>query len=345
MVQSAVPIPVPPDLKSTTNRFPLRAFYAGPENSLARQAFESFTSVAAGHLNPLVVHGPTSVGKSQFVRCVIDRWKQVCRGKNVVEVQGKEFAKQFGEAVRSDTLRVFRRQFENIHLFILEDLHHFTRAEATQREFLHLFDRLHRSGVSLVITSRYAPVLLDGLLPALTSRLASGLTVPIVPSGTAARNAMLRDLSEIRRTRISANALNRLARESLFSTIDVLETAESLLSLGKSVDIRDVQQAIRQRIAASHLTTQQIARCTAAHFAISTKLLKSSSRRRNVVLARGVTIHLARLLTNESLESIGMALGKRDHTTILHHAKKMQRLVTTDQEVQNAVDAVKQRLA
>ena len=343
MVSAAISIPLTQETENSRRQSLLRAFYAGPENFLAQQAFESFTSNCE-RFNPLVIHGPAGTGKSQLARCIATRWQTDNPDSRMLSMSSAEFARHYNEAIRNDVLSDFRGPFQQIGMFVLEDIETFATKPSTQKELLFLFDRMWRSHVSILVTLRAAPATISGILPALASRLAMGFCLPIAKPGFLARQAMLQDVLGQFPKLMSPKAVDAIAQESHLTAVEMLAAARSLMATGQPIDLETVRRELGVRTEAAEVSHARITRATASYFQITQRSLKSASRNRQVVTARGVAIYLMRQLTSESLEAIGKHVGNRDHTTVLHNVRKMERLAQTEPEIQDAISTIQLQL-
>jgi chromosomal replication initiator protein len=106
-----------------------------------------------------------------------------------------------------------------------------------------------------------------------------------------------------------------------------------------------VDQFLNTRPTVGPPTLPSIARATAAHFDVPLSDLRSTSRTKAIVAARGMAIYLARTLAGASLVELGRYFGGRDHTTILHSYRKTQLLMDGDQPTVVAADRLKHSLS
>jgi len=195
------------------------------------------------------------------------------------------------------------------------------------------------------------------LLPELRSRLTAGLTVPLSPPGLQTRQALLVTLAEQQAVKLSRGPARVLA-EGLPVTVPELCGAMAQLAVAAQVaaqvddrGVIDVDTARRyladrkktDRPAHKAPTLPSIGSATARHFALRLSELRSSSRRRPVVTARGVAMYLARRLTGNSLQQIGRYFGDRDHTTVMHACHRTESLLSSDRVVQQAVEQLQEK--
>jgi chromosomal replication initiator protein len=188
---------------------------------------------------------------------------------------------------------------------------------------------------------------LSGLLPGLQSRLMGGLAIPLQPPGPAARLTVLRQVARQRRLELSEPVVHLLA-ESLPVTVPELRGALIQLETTLKVERRRatserVRKFLAQRGGTRQPDIDEVARAAADHFSLKLSELRSSSRRRALVTARGVAMYLARQVTGESLHRIGRYFGNRDHTTVMHGCRKTEELVKSDPAIREAVRRLQQR--
>ena len=77
------------------------------------------------------------------------------------------------------------------------------------------------------------------------------------------------------------------------------------------------------------------------YFDINTKDLKSSQRSNDIAFPRQIGMYLCRILTNESFPKIGESFGNRDHTTVMHAFKKIEKEIKEKKDTKLIVESVK----
>jgi chromosomal replication initiator protein len=313
----------------------LENFVAGPENRLVEVVIHAVLEGHAGDYNPIFLYGPSGTGKSHLAQGLAAAWKARHRRLRMQCITAVDFARELAEAIESQGVEDFRAKYRQAALAVFEDLGELgqKRSEklSAQEELIHTLDALVQRGSWVIVTCAKSPAELHDILPALQSRLMAGLTVPLAPPETAARLTILERVARERQFHLPKSAAQFLA-EGFYGTVPELLGALTQLEVparreGKSLDLRTVRRFLDEKKRAGAPEIPQIAAAVAKHFGLKLSELRSPSRRRAVVNARAVAIHLARKITRASLDQIGRYFGGRDHTTMMHSCRKIEELL------------------
>ncbi len=328
-------------------------FLAGPENQLVEVAVRSVVDRQAVVYNPLVLYGPSGTGKSHIARGLASLWSggkgDRSRRSRVVCTTAVDFARELAEAIEAQAVEEFRTKHRTADLLVFEDLGMLATRKSeklsAQEELIHTLDALLAEDRWVVVTAAAAPAELPGLMPALQSRLAAGLTIPLAPPGPAARLAVLRQLAAIRDIALPEPVV-RLLAENLSGTTPELAGALTELTVSASfdaapIDLQEVKRFLAEKSGPRQPSLHDIALATARHFGLRLSELKSPERRRALVAARGVAMYLARRWGEKSLEEIGRYFGGRDHTTVMHSCRTTGELVKHDPATHEAIERLR----
>ncbi len=328
-------------------------FLAGPENRLIEVAVRSVIDQPDTSYNPLVLYGPSGSGKSHVAQGLATVWKARSRRDRVVSTTAVDFARELAEAIESQAVEEFRVKYRTANLLVFEDLGMLATGKSgklsAQEEFIHTLDAMLAADGWVVVTASAAPAELPGLLPALQSRLAAGLTIPLAPPGPAARLAVLQQLAALRKVQLPEPVAQVLA-DGLTGTVPELAGALIHLAMGdplgdaKPIDLPSVRRYLAQRNRQQQPSLHEIALATARHFSLRLADLRSPVRRRALVTARGVAVYLARHFAGESLQEIGRYFGGRDHTTIMHSCRKIEEILKSDPTIHAAIEQLRKEL-
>ena len=174
----------------------------------------------------------------------------------------------------------------------------------------------------------------------LAGRLASGLVADIKPAELELRRRIVeRKLGDMPAVDLPAEVIDLLAAR-ITTNVRELEgalnrvVAYAALS-GKPVDIDFTQATLADILRANQrrVTIDEIQRKVSDHYRIRQAEMSSARRAREVARPRQVAMYLAKQLTPRSLPEIGRRFGGRDHTTVIHAVKQIEKLRQTDAEL------------
>jgi chromosomal replication initiator protein len=322
-------------------------FVAGPENAPALHAIEDICTRSALPYNPLVLYGPTGIGKSHLAHGIASHVAKAQPGSSVVYETGADFARGYAEAVESHGVLAWREAHRSAALLVLDDLEQLAERVAAQIELLHTIDSLRDTAGRIVVTARGVPSRIPHILPALTSRLSAGLTVRLAAPGPATRLAVLRMIAVARDLPISEDALLLLADELAVTARELSGALHDLAAAGNSgepIDPPAILSYLRSRESGRRATLREIATYTARYYAMHVADLRGPSRRRNIANARALAMFMARQLTGKSYCAVGKYFGGRDHTTVLHGCRKTEELMTRDTGLRQTVFELRSQL-
>ena len=104
--------------------------------------------------------------------------------------------------------------------------------------------------------------------------------------------------------------------------------------------VRDLMRGAEPR----RVRIDDILRTVSKHYGVNRGDLLSGRRNRSIVRPRQIGMYLAKLLTSRSLPEIGRRFGNRDHTTVLHAIRKIEQLMTDDDQLREEIELLKRLL-
>lgn len=317
---------------------PTSAFIAGTENRLAVVVLERLLhgdqlSDDVSWCNPLMLTGPSGSGKTHLARGIARHWTRLVGEELVGYLTAIDFARQLHAARNDGNLPLFREQIAGLRVLVIEDLQQLPQRVFVERELRDTIDILGETGCVVVVTARQISPLDAGL----RDRLLGGMSVRLSPPGIAARREILHRASESRGMTLDEENLQQLAHR-VEGLAPQLFRALAELDL-QSTTGQDVTAASREPV-----KLKQIIAVVARYYSLTQAALLSSARRKSLVHARGIIAYLARLLTDLSYAQIGQALGRRDHSTIIHAQRRIQDLAATDAATQRDLEELRRIL-
>ena len=312
-------------------------FIEGDCNRLARSAGYAVASKPGGtSFNPLLIYGGVGLGKTHLAHAIGIEIKEKSPEKIVLYVSSERFTHQFIDAVKNNETNDFIHFCQMIDVLILDDIQFFAGKEKTQDVFFHIFNHLHQTGKQIILTSDKAPVDMQGVEQRLLSRFKWGLSADLQSPSLETRIAILKNKMYQDGIELPDDVIEYLAYSI---TTNVRELEGALISLiaqsslnKKAVNLDLARQMIDKFVknTAREVSIDYIQKVVSDYFNMPVELMKSKTRKREIVQARQIAMYFSKKLTKSSLASIGMQCGGKDHATVLHACKTVNNLIDTD---------------
>ena len=312
-------------------------FVEGDCNRLARSAGYAVAEKPGGTaFNPLLIYGGVGLGKTHLAHAIGISIKNRMPNKTVLYVSSEKFTHQFIDSVKNNSTNDFIHFYQMIDVLLIDDVQFFSGKEKTQDVFFHIFNHLHQTGKQLVLTSDKAPVELQGMEQRLLYRFKWGLSADLQVADLETRIAILQKKMYADGIELPKEVVEYLAY-SISSNIRELEGA--LISLiaqsslnKKSITLDLAKQMIDKFVknTAREVSIEYIQKVVCDYFDLPIELMKSKTRKREVVQARQIAMYFSKKMTKSSLANIGMHCGGKDHATVLHACRTVNNLSETD---------------
>ncbi len=327
-------------------------FIEGLSNKLPRAAAESIALKPGKTVfNPLFLYGASGVGKTHLANAIGLKVKELYPELRVLYVSAHLFKVQYTDSVRKNTLNDFINFYQSIDVLIIDDIQEFVGVEKTQNTFFHIFNHLHQNGKQLIMTCDRPPVMLQGIEDRLITRFKWGLTAEIERPNLELRRSILADKMRREGIVMSPSVLEYVAENV---TDSVRELEGILISLhahsalyGREIDLALAERVISKavRVVEKELTVEDIVRTTCEYYHVKDESIYTSSRKRDIVLARQVAMFLThKHLPNLSLARIGQCIGSKDHSTVLHACRTIEEQIGVDKAVELAVGDIEAKM-
>ena len=331
-------------------RFSFETFVVGKPNEFAVAAAERIATSPKPPFNPLFLYGGVGLGKTHLMHAIAHRVMQLHAGRRVVYLSAEKFMYQFVRALRSKETIAFKELFRSVDLLMVDDVQFISGKDSTQEEFFHTFNTLVDRGRQIVISADRSPSDLSGLEERIRSRLGWGLVADIHPTTYELRLGILQAKAEQLGCDVSQRVLEFLASR-ITSNVRELEGALNRIvhhsSLGgRPTSIELAQEVLKDLLRANdrRVTIEEIQKAVIEHYAIRMADMTSARRSRSIARPRQVAMYLAKQLTPRSLPEIGKRFGGRDHTTVMHAVRQIEKLAQEDSQIATDLDVLKRRL-
>ncbi|MFZ4612842.1 MAG: chromosomal replication initiator protein DnaA [Bacteroidia bacterium] len=327
-------------------------FIEGECNRLARSAGFAVSNKPGGtSFNPLFIYGGVGLGKTHLMHSIGIQIKNQFPNKTVLYVNAEKFMHQYIDSVRNNDTNDFIHFYQMIDVLLMDDVQWFAGKEKTQDIFFHIFNHLHQSGKQIVLSADKPPVEMQGMEQRLLSRFKWGLSADLQAPDLETRIAILqkkvykdgidfpKDVLEYLAYSITNNIrelegalISLLAQSSLNKKAITLELAKSMIDKFVKNTAREVSIDFIQKIVSDY-------------FQLPIELMKSKTRKREVVQARQIAMYFSKSLTKASLASIGAHCGGKDHATVLHACRTVNNLMETDKRFKIYIEEIEKKIA
>jgi chromosomal replication initiator protein len=311
----------------------LAAFVVGPSNRMAHAAAE-LAAARPGEMSPLLVHGPSGVGKTHLLEGICGRFRGLHPGSTALVLSAEQFTTGFLQALHGGGLPGFRRTCRQADLLVIDDLQFFAGKRATTLELQQTVDAFHRHGRQIVFAADRDLAALDFLGPDLVTRLRGGMTARIEPPDYDVRRGIVAGIAARRGLTLPAEvchyvatSMTRHARE-LIGAVNRLEATSHMLGLPVTPEVAEEALTDLVRASSRSVRLADIERAVCAAFGIETGSLQSSRRARTVNHPRMLAMFLARRHTSSALTEIGAYFGRRSHSTVIAAQKAVDEWVS-----------------
>lgn len=348
----AIAVPVQDLDPMLRSNYRFENFIEGLSNKLPRAAAESIAQKPGKTVfNPLFLYGASGVGKTHLANAIGLKVKELYPEKRVLYVSAHLFKVQYTDSVRKNTLNDFINFYQSIDVLIIDDIQEFVGVEKTQNTFFHIFNHLHQNGKQLIMTCDRPPVMLQGIEDRLITRFKWGLTAEIERPNLELRRSILADKVRREGIALDAEVLEYIAENV---TDSVRELEGILISLhahstlyGREIDMTLAQRVISKavRIVEKEITIEDIVHNTCEYYHVKDETIYSSSRKRDIVIARQVAMYLThKHLPNLSLARIGQCIGSKDHSTVLHACRTIEEQLEVDKAMELAIEDIEAKM-
>ena len=327
-------------------------FIIGTSNKLAYEATLK-VSENISHYNPLYIYGGVGMGKTHLLNSI----GLLLKEKNkVMFISAERFMYQFVKSIKSNDMVKFKEYFRNTDTLIIDDIQFMNGKEAMQEEFFHTFNALLDKGSQIIVSADRAPNKLSRIQERIKSRFSGGLVVDIQKPDQELRKKIVENKTEelnnlySEKVKISKEIQNFVSQEITTSVRELVGAINRIVSFSriynKIPSLAETKVVLKDllNLSENKVTIDLIQTLVCKFFKISKNEMLSSRRSRYLVRPRQTAIYLTKILTAKSLPEIGREFSNRDHTTIIHSVKTIEKLKEKDPEMVDNINKLKNQI-
>ena len=327
-------------------------FIIGSSNKLAYEASLKVTETVS-HYNPLYIYGGVGMGKTHLLNAIGLELKKI---NKVMFISAERFMYQFVKSIKSNDMVRFKEYFRNTDILLIDDIQFISGKEAMQEEFFHTFNTLLDKGSQIIISADRAPNKLSRIQDRIKSRFSGGLVVDIQKPDLELRKKIIDSKTEELESlysgqfKISQEIKDFLSSEITGSIRELVGAVNRIISFSriynKSPNLSEVKVILKDLLnfGENKVTIDLIQTLVCKFFKISKNEMLSSRRSRYLVRPRQTAIYLTKILTSKSLPEIGREFSNRDHTTIIHSVKTIEKLKENQPDMVDNINKLKNQI-
>ena len=326
-------------------------YIEGDCNRLARSAGLAIAKKPGGtSFNPLVIFGDVGLGKTHLAQAIGNEVLEKFTNKTVLYVSSEKFTNQIIQSIKNNAVNDFVNFYQLIDVLIVDDIQFLANKQKTQEIFFHIFNQLHQNGKQIILTSDRPPKDLDGMEERLISRFKWGLSADLQAPDLETRMAILEAKMSQEGVAIPQDVTEFICY-NIQNNIRELEGVLVSLMAQSSLNRREIDLDLAKEVIKNfvtqinkEITVENIQKLVAEHFDLPVDKLQGKTRKRSIVIARQLSMYLAKNLTDKSLKAIGETFGGRDHSTVIYSCKTVQDLMETDAIFHDTVSELEKKI-
>ena len=327
-------------------------FITGSSNKLAYEASIKASENITNY-NPLYIYGGVGMGKTHLLNSIGIELK---KANKVMFVSAERFMYQFVKSIKANDMVKFKEYFRNTDVLLIDDIQFMNGKEAMQEEFFHTFNALLDKGSKIIVSADRAPNKLSRIQERIKSRFSGGLVVDIQKPDLELRKKIVeKKIDELNtlypdQIKISKDIQDFISLEITASVRELVGAINRTVSFSriynKMPNLAEIKIVLKDllNLTENKVTIDLIQTLVCKFFKISKNEMLSSRRSRYLVRPRQTAIYLTKILTSKSLPEIGREFSNRDHTTIIHSVKTIEKLKDKDPEMVENINKLKNQI-
>ncbi len=327
-------------------------FLTGSSNKLAYEASIKVTENIS-HYNPLYLYGGVGMGKTHLLNAI---GLELRKNNKVMFISAERFMYQFVKSIKSNDMVKFKEYFRNTDILLIDDIQFMNGKEAMQEEFFHTFNALLDKGSQIIVSADRAPNKLSRIQERIKSRFSGGLVIDIQKPDYELRKKIVEQKTEelnklySDKIKISKEIQDYISTEITTSIRELVGAINRIISFSriynKIPNLAETKVVLKDllNLSENKVTIDLIQTLVCKFFKISKNEMLSSRRSRYLVRPRQTAIYLTKILTSKSLPEIGREFSNRDHTTIIHSVKTIEKLKENNPEMVENINKLKNQI-
>jgi chromosomal replication initiator protein len=327
-------------------RYVFDKFIVGSFNELAYAAAQAVVKRPEQSYNPLFIYGGSGLGKTHLIQAIGNEMKKIYPEKKVIYITLERFMNEYVSSVQNSRGVVFREKYRKFDVLIIDDIQFISGKDGTQNELFHLFNTLYEQGKNIIFSSDKHPNHIIGLEDRLKTRFNAGMTIDIQEPDLESRMAIIKEKTSNLTIPLDGEVLSFIA-SSITGSIREIEGVINLINMHsemkqKPVSLTEIKLLVRNSVKPKkNISFEHIVKQISDYYNLDERIVYEKTRRKEIVKARQIIMFILREDFNESYPSIGLKLGGKDHTTVIHSYEKIKEELKINPVLMKEVDDIR----
>jgi chromosomal replication initiator protein len=345
--------------KILNDRYRLSNYIVGNDNRLAYAACLAVARKPGANYNPLFIYGGVGLGKTHLLQGVGNEILKNFPDKTVAYLTSEAFTNEVVDAIKKKSVEFLRRKYRQVDALIIDDIQFIAHKDRTQEEFFHTFNALYQDGKQIVVSSDRPPAELDILEERLKSRFSMGMIVDVSMPDYETRLAILHSKARDKEVFLSSEVLEFIAynikgnvRElegvlnqaiALYDLENITPTIKSVTKIFQSIkkDHQIISFIEEDKDSKYIKTFDELIDIVCDYYNVPRSAVIGVSRLREYTVPRQVAMYLGKAKMKLAMTKIG-EMFSRDHTSVLHAVRKMEKELRNNRQVIRDVNSIKE---
>ncbi|MEK7702756.1 MAG: chromosomal replication initiator protein DnaA [Nitrospirota bacterium] len=327
------------------------SFVVGKGSEFAYAASLKVAESPGKEYNPLFIYGDVGLGKTHLLSAIGNYFEEKNPNRRMVYITAEQFTNDVVTSIRYNKMVEFHHRYRSIDLLLIDDIQFIGGKVATQEEFFHTFNTLYEDDKQIVVSADRPAKEMSDIEGRLWSRFKMGLTADIQSPNLETRIAILYKKAEAEEMVLTQDVALFIA-ENIHSNVREMEGALIRLSAHHSLMKQEMtldlaKHLLRDTIVITkrEISIEEVQKKVADHFQMKLSDLKSKRRTKTIVFPRQIAMYICRELTKASFPEIGEAFGGKDHSTVIHSCKLIEKDKAKDTELNATLGGLIQKIS
>ena len=334
------------------NKYTFDSFVVGKTNELAFAAARGVSEFPGEKFNPLFIYGGVGIGKTHLAQAIGNQILKNNQEARILYVTSERFTNDYVDAIKGGKMKEFRVKYRSYDVLIIDDIQFLAGKDGTQEELFNTFNEYHQKNLQIVLTSDRAPQALSAFQERLKSRFSCGMVADIEEPDFETREAIIKAKLAEKKYKFDDDVVKYIAAEVQKSVREIEGVLNKIIAQYELRKIEPTIENVKETISYYNeqnkknvkFTPIQLIETVASFYDITVDSIKGTSRKKELVIPRQVSMFLMREELDASFPNIGSELGNRDHTTAMHSYQKIKREIEQNNRIKKDIDMIRERL-